>query len=243
MRTVRAIHFVSLLSFVLLLLCSVAVEVRAQGFTDMTVEFPDPPKPARVEGRGAVRPARSGGRALVRPTVYVPAARAGDWTTGSGVIDGYVRESARRNGLDPFLIFCVMNQESSFRTGAVSPKGARGLMQLMPATAARFGVRNIFDPAENIEGGAKYLRYLLNIFGDNRVDLVLASYNAGEGATIRYGWSVPPFNETAEYVRRICGMYGSTIHRGPSGARGEASETSGGAVVRGASGVSEAGQR
>jgi hypothetical protein len=124
------------------------------------------------------------------------------WSTGSARIDGLIRQNGAKYGVDPYLIFCVMEQESHFSTRAVSPKGARGLMQLMPGTAARFGVRNSHDPAQNISGGTRYLKLLLNQFG-GRVDLVLASYNAGEGAVIKYGHRVPPYKETRDYVRRI----------------------------------------
>ena len=99
-----------------------------------------------------------------------------------------------------------MKQESSFNAQAISYKGARGLMQLMPATAARFGVRDIFDPAQNIEGGARYLRFLLDTFkGD--VELALAGYNAGENAVARYGNQIPPYRETQDYVRKISAHY------------------------------------
>ncbi|HYY58593.1 MAG TPA: lytic transglycosylase domain-containing protein, partial [Pyrinomonadaceae bacterium] len=128
------------------------------------------------------------------------------WSTGSARLDTLIRQSGARHGVDPYLIFCVMEQESHFNSRVVSPKGAQGLMQLMPGTAARFGVRRPFDPAENIMGGTRYLKMLLNNFG-NRVDLVLASYNAGEGAVMRYGGRVPPYKETRNYVRRISARY------------------------------------
>jgi hypothetical protein len=99
-----------------------------------------------------------------------------------------------------------MHQESSFKTRAMSYKGARGLMQLMPPTAARFGVRNIWDPKQNIEGGARYMRFLLDLF-EGDVRLALAGYNAGEGAVMKYGYKVPPYSETQEYVRRISKRY------------------------------------
>ena len=99
-----------------------------------------------------------------------------------------------------------MHQESSFKQRAISPKGARGLMQLMPGTAARFGVTNIFDPKQNIEGGARYMKFLLNRF-DGNLSLALAGYNAGEGAVDKYGWRIPPYAETKEYVRRISRRY------------------------------------
>src|SRR5215471_3599715 len=128
------------------------------------------------------------------------------YTTGSAEIDGYLVQSGTNNGVDPLLLYSVMHQESSFKSRAISPKGARGLMQLMPGTAIRFGVTNIFDPRQNIEGGARYLRFLLDNF-DGNVKLALAGYNAGEGAVEKYGWSIPPYAETQEYVRRIWGRY------------------------------------
>jgi soluble lytic murein transglycosylase-like protein len=130
-----------------------------------------------------------------------------DWTSGNTRIDELIRSNATRFGLDPYLVFCVIEHESHFHVRAVSPKGARGLMQLMPGTASRFGVRRSFDPAENIFGGAQYLKELLGMF-DGRLDLALASYNAGEGAVFKYGGNVPPYRETREYVRRISQRYG-----------------------------------
>jgi len=129
------------------------------------------------------------------------------WTTGSGAFDGLIRQHGARHGVDPYLIYCVIHQESGFRAGAVSSAGAQGLMQLMPATAARFGVANPFDPAQNIAGGTRYLKYLLELFG-GRVDLALAGYNAGEGAVLKYGRRVPPYGETQNYVRVITARYG-----------------------------------
>jgi soluble lytic murein transglycosylase-like protein len=114
------------------------------------------------------------------------------------------------------LIYSIMHQESSFKRGAISLKGARGLMQLMPGTAARFGVTNIFEPRQNIEGGTRYMRFLLNFFGGD-VALALAGYNAGEGAVLKYGRRVPPYRETQEYVRRIGRRY--ALMRDPETAR------------------------
>ncbi len=128
------------------------------------------------------------------------------WSTGNARIDGFIKQNGARYGVDPYLIFCVMEQESHFNPRALSPKGARGLMQLMPGTAARFGVRNASDPAQNIMGGVRYLRELHGRFG-GRVELVLASYNAGEGAVMRYGQRVPPYRETRDYVKRISSRY------------------------------------
>jgi LysM repeat protein len=131
------------------------------------------------------------------------------WSTGNAKFDALIRESGARYGVDPYLIFCVMEQESQFKPRIVSPKGARGLMQLMPGTGARFGVRHPFDPAENIMGGTRYLKQLLENFGGH-VDLVLAGYNAGEGAVMKYGGNVPPYRETRNYVQRISKRYGQS---------------------------------
>jgi len=128
------------------------------------------------------------------------------WTTGNRGIDGLIRHYGGRYGVDPYLIYCVMHQESSFRSGAVSYKGATGLMQLMPGTAARYGVTNMYDPAQSIMGGTRYLRDLLRLF-NGRVDLALAGYNAGEGAVMKYGYRIPPYRETRDYVQRIGSRY------------------------------------
>ncbi|HLL72110.1 MAG TPA: lytic transglycosylase domain-containing protein [Pyrinomonadaceae bacterium] len=144
-------------------------------------------------------------------TTAQTARRERRWTTGRPHLDALIRQNGARYGVDPYLIFCVMEQESHFNTGAVSPVGARGLMQLMPATAARFGVRSVHDPAQNIAGGTRFLKQLLGRF-NGRVELVLASYNAGEGAVAKYGNRVPPYRETRNYVRRISGRYGRAAH-------------------------------
>ena len=130
----------------------------------------------------------------------------GGFTTGNAQVDNYIVESGKRNSVDPLLLYSIMHQESSFKPRALSYKGARGLMQLMPFTASRFGVTNIWDPKQNIEGGARYMRFLLNLFSGD-VRLALAGYNAGEGAVMKYGYQVPPYSETREYVRRIGARY------------------------------------
>jgi Zn-finger nucleic acid-binding protein len=134
------------------------------------------------------------------------------WSTGRSGLDSLILQNGSKYNVDPYLIFLVMEQESHFNTHAVSPKGARGLMQLMPGTAARFGVRRPHDAAQNISGGTRYLRELLNRF-NNRVDLVLASYNAGEGAVAKFGHRVPPYRETRNYVKKISYRYKRTTAR------------------------------
>ena len=130
----------------------------------------------------------------------------GGFTTGNSDVDNFIVESGKRNSVDPLLLYSIMHQESSFKQRALSHKGARGLMQLMPFTASRFGVKNIWDPKQNIEGGARYMRFLLDLFSGD-VRLALAGYNAGEGAVMKYGYNVPPYNETREYVKRIGRRY------------------------------------
>ena len=113
-------------------------------------------------------------------------------------IDEAVEQIAAQVSLPPQLIHSVIKVESNYNPFAVSPKGAQGLMQLIPSTARRFGVANVFNPAENIEGGSSYLKYLLDLFGGNYA-LALAAYNAGEAAVAKYG-GVPPFPETRNYL-------------------------------------------
>ena len=133
--------------------------------------------------------------------------KTADWTSGSSAIDQLIRTNANRFGIDPYLVFLVIEKESRFHTRARSPKGAMGLMQLMPGTARRLGVRKPFDAAENIRGGTQYMKELMDMFG-GKVDLVLASYNAGEGAVLKYGRNVPPYRETRDYVKTIGKRYG-----------------------------------
>ena len=124
-----------------------------------------------------------------------------------------VQEISRRYGVDMDLVNAVIRVESNFRPQAVSPKGCLGLMQLHPDTARRFGVRDVFDPVQNIEGGVRYLDFLLDYFqGD--LELALAGYNAGENAVTRYG-GVPPYPETIDYVNKVTSLYGLASARVP----------------------------
>ncbi len=129
------------------------------------------------------------------------------WTTRNSKVDSLIHYYGTQYSVDPYLIYCLMSQESKFSLSATSPKGAQGLMQLMPDTAARYGVTNPFDIAQSIMGGTRYLKDLLKMF-NGRVDLALAGYNAGENAVVKHGYTVPPYNETRNYVRLILARYG-----------------------------------
>jgi hypothetical protein len=113
---------------------------------------------------------------------------------------------AKEHELDAALLHAVITVESAYNPKALSPKGAVGLMQLMPDTAKRYNVNNIWDPSENLRGGARYLRYLLELFKDN-LSLALAAYNAGEGAVMQYGNRIPPYAETRDYVPKVLKYY------------------------------------
>jgi len=117
-----------------------------------------------------------------------------------------INAAAYKYDLDPALLHAVIRAESGYNPGAVSHKGAAGLMQLMPATASRYGVHDRFDPQENIEGGARYLSDLLGMFPSN-VKLAVAAYNSGENTVKRFGNQVPPITETQNYVERVLSYY------------------------------------
>ena len=135
---------------------------------------------------------------VVAPRTVGSDAAVAEPVAPSSGIDETVRRIAAEHALSPQLIHSVIKVESNYNAHAISSKGALGLMQLIPATARRFGVSDAFNPVQNIQGGAKYLRYLLDLYNDN-YPLALAAYNAGEGAVARYG-GVPPFAETQNYV-------------------------------------------
>lgn len=129
-----------------------------------------------------------------------------------------IREIADRHAVTPTLVESVIRVESNFDPRAVSPKGARGLMQLMPATAARLGVRNVFDARENVEAGVRHLRSLVDRY-DGNLPLALAAYNAGVEAVARYG-GIPPYAETQAYVARILRLLAQDLSASPMAARG-----------------------
>lgn len=114
--------------------------------------------------------------------------------------------ASEKHGMDPYLVKAVIKAESNFNPLAVSSKKAMGMMQLIPETASDYGVENPFDPNENIDGGVRFLRDLMNYF-DGDLKLALAAYNAGKGAVIRHGFQIPPYTETIDYVDRVLGYY------------------------------------
>jgi len=139
-------------------------------------------------------------RAAGMPQVFLPAEES---------IRRYspiIESASRTHGVDVALVHAVISAESGYNPGALSKAGARGLMQLMPGTARRYGVQNIMDPTENITGGVKYLRDLLSLFNGN-LELAVAAYNAGENAVIRNGHRIPPYAETVNYVPKVLGFY------------------------------------
>lgn len=117
-----------------------------------------------------------------------------------------IRQQARRYKVDPSLVMAVIHAESAYDKNAISRAGAVGLMQLMPATAKRFGVSNRNDATQNIQGGVRYLRYLLELFNFN-IRLTLAAYNAGESAVKKYDNKIPPYKETQHYVKKVLLYY------------------------------------
>ncbi|MBM4423061.1 MAG: lytic transglycosylase domain-containing protein [Chloroflexi bacterium] len=147
-------------------------------------------------------------------TTSAPALANGEWVypaardigaRNPSAFDSLIAQASQRYRLDPALVKAVVHAESNFNSGAVSKAGARGLMQLMPGTAAGLGVSNSFDPTQNVEGGAKLLRQLLDRY-DQNVSLALAAYNAGPGAVDKYN-GIPPYAETQRYVPRILNLY------------------------------------
>jgi hypothetical protein len=151
---------------------------------------------------------------IVAPKIVVSTPTGGK--TGGDILQ-YIEETARANEVDPLLVHSVIQVESNYNEFALSPKGAQGMMQLIPATAQRFGVANSFDARENIAAGVKYLKYLQDMFKDDR--LALAAYNAGEGAVMKYR-DVPPYPETEQYVWQVGKKYGEARRKaGPPAGR------------------------
>lgn len=141
---------------------------------------------------------------VVEPKVVEPVP-VGEATPGGADLNDIVEKAAQKHGVDPLLVHSVIRAESNYNPRALSNKGAQGLMQLMPGTARDLGVRNAFDPKDNVEAGVKYLRYLQGVFGDPA--LALAAYNAGPGAVKRYNNWIPPYRETQDYVVKVAKYY------------------------------------
>ncbi len=172
----------------------------------------------RFDGELAVLMLKGGGEVLLPPAAvrgYVPDEVLDE--IGSAVAGGdlvrLAEDAARRHGLDPALVLSVVAVESGFRPEAVSPKGAQGLMQLMPRTAASLGVSDAFDPEQNLDAGVRHLEALVRQYGGD-LTRALAAYNAGQGAVARYG-GVPPYPETRAYVRRVLERYRAKKAKAP----------------------------
>jgi hypothetical protein len=182
------------------ILLSLVVPARAQVYT-------------RVNANGVVEatnvPDSSGFRLTYPGKGTLIHSRSFRSTRYSGQFDAHVEEACQRHQVSPDLVKAVIAVESEFDQYAVSSKGARGLMQLMPATARRFGVADTFDARQNILAGTQYLRILLDQFADD-IELALAAYNAGENAVVRYG-GVPPYKETRAYVAKIQRLLGGFV--------------------------------
>jgi len=163
---------------------------RISRIVDDEVDHTPPPPPVVASLPAPKKPARSV-RTSVRPAKLA-----------ATPFDALILAAAKEHRIDPALIAAVIRAESNFAPHAVSRKGARGLMQLMPATARRLGVHRAFDPKENIRGGTAYLAELAARFGETEVELIAAAYNAGENAVDEYN-GVPPYRETREYVKRV----------------------------------------
>jgi soluble lytic murein transglycosylase len=180
----------------LLLLCLVASPAAAQMYVwtdaDGNLHFTDQPRHA--------------GFAAYEPKQLQPRAGRHDpsWLERDWAWDHEIRSAARETGVSPALVKAVIHVESGFDPDAISRVGAGGLMQLMPATARDLGVRNAFDPRQNIRGGARYLKHLIERF--EQLDLALAAYNAGPSTVSRYG-GVPPYRETRAYVKNVTALY------------------------------------
>ena len=144
--------------------------------------------------------------AVSRVAPVVAVAPEATLTSKDGLL-GLIDRLAKEHGVNPKLVHALVKVESNYEPRAVSPKGAMGLMQLMPATARQYAVDDPFDPVQNLGAGLQHLRGLLDRFGKGRESLALAAYNAGEGAVSRYG-GIPPFRETQNYVRRILSLTG-----------------------------------
>ena len=188
-------HLIALLTLAVALVAIAPAGVDAQTFRlvapDGTVHYTNAPTDPSYRRLGLTPP-----HAAAAPVIATAASR--------NAYVGYVRDASARYGVPEQIVTAVIRAESGFNPYAVSPKGARGLMQLMPQTASLLGVRDSFNPAENIDGGVRHLRRLIDRFGNN-LPLALAAYNAGEQAVTNYR-GIPPYPETQGYVSKIMAM-------------------------------------
>jgi soluble lytic murein transglycosylase-like protein len=149
--------------------------------------------------------------------------RAAVWLARSADYDAAIERAAFAAEVHPALLRAVIVVESGFNPRAVSRRGAVGLMQLLPSTARHYGAFNAFDPEQNIHAGARYLAALITRYGENRLELVLAAYNAGEAAVEKYGRQIPPYSETRAYVPNVLKMYHALLDLAPVPAAGSES--------------------
>ena len=193
---------VTIASFVALGAVSLAARADIYGYTDAagTTHFTNVPNDARY-------------KLIVRTGVDTSAGRPADakrlasWLAHSAVYDAAIDRAARDATVQPALVRAVIVVESGFNPRAISRRGAIGLMQLLPATARRYGAFNAFDPEQNIRAGAYYLAALIGRYGGQNLELALAAYNAGENAVDRYGGHIPPYRETRAYVPNVLKVY------------------------------------
>ncbi|VWD64984.1 lytic transglycosylase catalytic subunit [Burkholderia lata] len=154
------------------------------------------------------------GEKLARALIPAEPARARPLSLRAQRYDALIVDIAGRYGIDPLLVHAVIHTESAYQPAAMSAKGALGMMQVTPATGARFGKTALRQTRDNVEAGVAYLNWLMRRF-DGRLDLMLAGYNAGEGAVARYGNTVPPYAETQAYVRKVLVHYARLSGRAP----------------------------
>ena len=188
--------------------CALADSAVAASLVKQTVVSPRVRSVVRADAKGRlVRTVVVSPRVIQPRVVEDEAHAAAPVPDYAATVPQLVEAAAKKYEVDPLLVHSVIQVESNYNPYAVSPKGAQGLMQLMPGTARRFGVSNSFDPREHIEGGVRYLKYLSDLFPQDP-RLALAAYNAGEGAVWKYNYQIPPYRETEQYVYKVARKYG-----------------------------------